>query len=142
MLFKSDNNLIREERKNTEKENLKYQLAKKLKYQISLQNMRINDNKETPWKLRKKIEISMLENNIDILIKQLKKFKEKICKTENNNNDLRDKEMAPLNKKEKIIQEVSKTLWESQKWIETTKEAMNHKEKKEEVGGTRKLMRA
>ena len=36
-----------------------------------------------------------------------------------------------------------KTLWESQKWIETTKEEMNHEErKKKEVDGTRRLMRA
>ena len=62
--------------------------------------MRINDNKAT-------VEIKKRDRNFNVrkqhrhFNKITKKFQRKICKTENTNNDLSDKEMAPLNKKEK-----------------------------------------
>ena len=80
---------------------------------------------------------------MSILKEELKHVKEKQRKIENANNDLNDKLMEPLNKKEKeMLQEVSKIFWETQKALETVTESINYKErKKKEASGTRRLMR-
>ena len=86
--------------KNTEKdknesiENLKSESAQ-------LQKLSINNNQVTVEIKRKRIKILMLSNGIEILEEELKNIKDFFCKTENANNDLNDKVIVPLNKKEK-----------------------------------------
>ena len=112
-------------RKNVNKENLKYQVAKKLTCHVTLQNARINYDQATIEIRNKRIRISMLSKHNLILNEELKNIKEKWRKTENDHKDLNDKRMAPLSKKDKTVQETSKTLWKSQKLLKTTKEQKN-----------------
>ena len=54
----------------------------------------------------------MLKNRMEILNEELKNIKEKLRKTENENNDLNDEGKTSLRKIEKeIIQEEKKVAW-------------------------------
>ena len=64
-----------------------------------------------------------------------------MCIIEKANKYLNDVGMAPLSEKEEIIQEASKTLWESQKLLETAEKIIDCKERKKEASGTKRLSR-
>ena len=91
----------------------------------------INNNQATAEIKKKRIEISILSNKMEISKEELKIIREKLCKVEDSKNDLNHKGMASLSKMQKeIIQEEKKKVWENQKLHETTKEVKNYKARK------------